>query len=92
MNDILYVLGAVVVMAVAASHYWLKWSEKSDMDKQSYIHDLVMAAEQIYDSDEGKAKLDYVFGEVKARWPSFPESIVRNLIEAAVYRIKADAG
>jgi len=88
MSDILVILGSVFVLAFGAVHYWLKWSEKSDADKQGYIHDLVMAAEQLFDSDAGQAKFDYVIEQVKMRWPSFPDQIVRNLIEAAVFRIK----
>lgn len=89
MSDILYWLGAAVVIAFGALHYWLQWSEKSDAEKQAYIHDLVMAAEQLFDSEQGQAKFDYVMEQVKARWPAFPDVVVRNLIEAAVYRVKS---
>lgn len=89
MSDILYWLGAAVVVAFGVFHYWLQWSEKSDAEKQAYIHDLVMAAEQLFDSEEGQDKFNYVMAEVKKRWPAFPDMVVRNLIEAAVYRIKS---
>lgn len=88
MSDILVILGSVFLLVFGAVHYWLKWSEKSDDDKQGYIHDLVMAAEQLFDSTEGQEKFNYVMSQVKLRWPSFPDQIVRNLIEAAVFRIK----
>lgn len=91
MNDILAIAGGAFLLVFAAVHYWLKWSEKSDADKQGYIHDLVMAAEQLYGSADGQAKFNYVMSEVKKRWPSFPDQIVRNLIEAAVFRIKGFA-
>ena len=90
MNDILVALGSVIVIAFGAFHYWLEWSRKTAAEKQEYIHDLVMAAEQLFDSEEGKEKLDYVIEQVKDRWPGFPEQIVRNLIEAAVYRVKGN--
>lgn len=88
MNDILAIAGGGFLLIFAAIHYWLQWQDRSGAEKQNYIYDLVSAAEQLFSSDQGQAKFNYVVGEIKKRWPNFPDAILRNLIEAAVYRVK----
>lgn len=63
MNKMYFIIGAFVVMAVIVVVYYKRYEIEKFVKSESFknlVHELMVKAESIYHSGEGKSKFDYV--------------------------------
>lgn len=86
MENVLTIVAAVLL--VALGYLGIKdWSKASVDEKIARIDQLVQAAEQIYKKQPGSARLRWVMDRLSDYYKTKDTAELRELVEAAVFRV-----
>lgn len=94
--DITEIVSAILTLVVALVSVFLipmikAKTSKSTLDKVSQLITVAVgAAEQLYSSEEGQAKKDYVLAYLETQGINIDAETIENLIENAVLRLHAE--
>lgn len=85
----LVLLSALVGLAMVAVYLGFQWLTQQKLEGWAAV--AVRAAEQIFESGDNQAKLNYAINVVKQVFPRLDDQLIRALVETGVHDLKLQA-